>query len=245
MVGGDRAGQAGEMVPGVVLRRCVSGALETNTWIVHAVGGREALLVDPGDDPERLAAEVQGLKIRGIVLTHAHWDHLLALPRLVELVGAPVLAHRAAGEVWARELEFAGEHGYWDAGTATEELLPSGGLAVDPKRKLWDGRIDEELADGQELRVGGLVVRVLHTPGHSPDGVTLAMPGHLLTGDTLFPGGPGLTGWPLSDFGTIMGSVERLLTEYDVATGIHPGHGNSTTVGAEAPSLEEWRARGW
>jgi hydroxyacylglutathione hydrolase len=229
----------------VVLRRVVGGVLETNTWIVQAAGGRDVLVVDPGDDAERLAGEVEGLRVRGILLTHAHWDHLLALPRLVELVGAPVLAHRAAGKVWARELEYAGEHGYWDAGTATEDLLPSGRLAVDPRRKTWDGRIDEELTDGKELRVGELVVRVVHTPGHSPDGVTLALPGHLLTGDTLFPGGPGLTGWPLSDFDTIMESVEHLLTAYDVATGIHPGHGHSTTVGAEAPSLEVWRARGW
>jgi glyoxylase-like metal-dependent hydrolase (beta-lactamase superfamily II) len=233
------------MGAGVVLRRLVTGALDTNTWIVHAAGGRDALLVDPGDDPERLASDVQDLRIRGIVVTHAHWDHHLALPRLAELVDAPVLAHRAAVEVWARELEYAEEHGYWDAGTATEELLPTGALTLDPRRRLWDGRIDEELADGQELVIGGLAVRILHTPGHSPDGVTLTMPGHLLTGDTLFPGGPGLTGWPLSDFGTIMGSVERLLTGYDVATGIHPGHGDSTTVGAEAPSLEAWRERGW
>ncbi|TDU88110.1 glyoxylase-like metal-dependent hydrolase (beta-lactamase superfamily II) [Kribbella voronezhensis] len=233
------------MTDRVVLRRCVAGALETNTWVVRAPDSRDALLVDPGDDPERLAAEVQDLRIQGIVLTHAHWDHVLALPLLAELVDAPVLAHPAATEVWAHELEQARKQGHWDAGTATGELLPTGLLDLDPGRRLWDGRIDGELADGQELVVGGLVVRVVHTPGHTPDGVTLAMPGHLLTGDTLFPGGPGLTGWPLSDFDTIMTSVEHLLTAYDVAVGIHPGHGDSTTVGAEAPSLQAWRARGW
>ena len=230
---------------GVVLRRWVAGALDTNTWVVHAPDSRDALLVDPGDDPERLAAAVQDLRIQAIVLTHAHWDHLLALPLLAELVDAPVLAHPAASEVWAHELQHLEEHGHWDAGTATGDLLPTGLLALDPERRVWDGRIDAELADGDELVVGGLVVQVVHTPGHTPDGVTLAMPGHLLTGDTLFPGGPGLTGWPLSDFDTIMKSVEQLLTTYDVATGIHPGHGDSTTVGAEAPSLEAWRARGW
>ncbi|WP_185443686.1 MBL fold metallo-hydrolase [Kribbella qitaiheensis] len=230
---------------GVVLRRYVTGALDTNTWVVHAPGSRDAILVDPADEAERLAAAVQDLRIQAIVLTHTHWDHVLALPLLADLVDAPVLAHPAATAVWAYELNHAEARGYWDAGTATDALLPTGLLRLDPARRLWDGRIDRELSDGAELVIGDLVVRMIHTPGHTPDGVTLALPGHLLTGDTLFPGGPGLTGWPLSDFDTIMTSVDHLLTGYDVATGIHPGHGDSTTVGAELPSVELWRRRGW
>nr|WP_273482710.1 MBL fold metallo-hydrolase [Kribbella italica] len=219
--------------------------MATNTWVVHASDGSDAVLVDPGDEPERLAAAVQDLRIRAIVLTHAHWDHHLALPLLAQLVDAPVLAHRAAAEVWAHELQQARATGHWDAGTATADLLPSGRIQLDPDRELWTGRIDHELADGELVTAGELTLHVRHTPGHSPDGITLAMPGHLLTGDTLFPGGPGLTGWPLSDFPTIMTSVETLLTGYAPTTSIHPGHGPSTTIAAEAPSLPDWRRRGW
>ncbi len=81
-------------------------------------------------------------------------------------------------------------------------------------------------------------------PATPPGGVTLSVPGHLLTGDTRFPGGPGLTGWPLSDFPTIMRSVRRLL-DYPGSTVIYPGHGQDTTVERERPDTERWEQRGW
>ena len=78
----------------------------------------------------------------------------------------------------------------------------------------------------------------------TPDPAALHVDGHLLTGDTLFPGGPGLTGPPLSDFDTIVGSVRRLLA-FPTGTAILPGHGPATTVGTERPHLDSWIARGW
>lgn len=110
---------------------------------------------------------------------------------------------------------------------------------------MWDGAT-RPLHDGGQLRIGSLAVTARHTPGHTPGGLTLELPGHLLTGDTLFPGGPGLTGvpWPDSDFPTILRSVERLLTGPD-DTVVHPGHGRDTTVTDERPDLPGWRARGW
>ena len=100
------------------------------------------------------------------------------------------------------------------------------------------------MTDGQLLHAGPLTARVLHTPGHTPGGTSLSLAGHLLTGDTLFPGGPGLTGWPLSDFPTIIRSVRRLLTA-PPATTVHPGHGMDTVVGDERPHLAQWHERGW
>ncbi|MEU4191832.1 MBL fold metallo-hydrolase [Kribbella sp. NPDC026611] len=224
-----------------MLHPIVVGALDTNCWVVHDQG--KALVVDPGDEGERILDGLAGLDVVGLVLTHAHWDHVLALQDLRERLDVPVLAHPAETAVWEHELRHAEQTGHWDAGTATDELLPTGQLAFDSQAKLWDGVIDQELADGDVLQVAGLTV--IHTPGHTPGSLTFKLPGQLLTGDTLFPGGPGLTGWPLSDFPTIMRSVDHLLTTADHSTTIHPGHGRSTVASAERPHLKEWRARGW
>ncbi|MDH3306308.1 MAG: MBL fold metallo-hydrolase [Acidimicrobiia bacterium] len=101
----------------------------------------------------------------------------------------------------------------------------------------------EPLTDGLIVGPGGLTVR--HTPGHTPGSVTFAVPGLLLTGDTLFPGGPGATRFPYSNFDTIMASLDERLFVEDDTTIVLPGHGESTTVGTERPFLEEWRARRW
>jgi hydroxyacylglutathione hydrolase len=228
-----------------VLRRIVVGVLDTNCWILHAHGDRRALVVDPGDEPGRILDAVANLDVVAVLLTHAHFDHVLAVPDVVEALGVPVLAHPADAPVWPHEIATARAAGHWDAGTATPGLLArdSASLAFRPGTPLWDGT-STPILDGQVLHVGPLAVQALHTPGHTPGGLTLFVDGQLLTGDTLFPGGPGLTGPALSDFATITGSVRRLL-RYPGTTGIHPGHGPDTTVATELPHLEEWIARGW
>jgi glyoxylase-like metal-dependent hydrolase (beta-lactamase superfamily II) len=147
--------------------------------------------------------------------------------------------------VWPHEIATARGAGHWNAGTATAGLLARDPalLAFDPDVRRWNGEITP-VADGEVLDIGPLAISALHTPGHTPGGLTLSVDGHLITGDTLFPGGPGLTGPPLSDFSTIIRSVRKLLDLPD-ATHIHPGHGPGTTVGAERPHLDEWIARGW
>jgi glyoxylase-like metal-dependent hydrolase (beta-lactamase superfamily II) len=109
-----------------------------------------------------------------------------------------------------------------------------------------DREPDRPLTDGQELEVGATKLRAMHTPGHSPGGVSLydAAGGVVFSGDTLFKGGPGATGRSFSDFPTIIESIrERLLTLPD-DTRVLPGHGDQTTIGGEAPGLPEWLARG-
>jgi glyoxylase-like metal-dependent hydrolase (beta-lactamase superfamily II) len=230
---------------GLVLRRVVVGALRTNSWIVHAVGSTTALLVDPGDEPARLLDAVSDLRLAAVVVTHTHFDHVLALPDIAAATGAPVLAHPYEQPVWPHELATLARTGHFDAGTATQTLLATGcSLRPDDRRPLWNGQPDGALHDRDVLTIGPLSIRVLHTPGHTPGGISLALPGHLLTGDTLFPGGPGLTGWPLSDFRQIMPSVRRLL-DHPQDTLIHPGHGPDTTVRQEQPSVEDWQRRGW
>jgi hydroxyacylglutathione hydrolase len=246
-----------DMGDAVVLHRVVVGALATNCWLVHAVGDRSTLLVDPGDEPQRILDAVAhppgpqdgvdtGLEVVAIVLTHAHFDHVLAVPALVAALDAPVLAHPADATVWPGELDHLHRNGHWDAGTATADLLRNDATTLTPSPgwRPWDG-ITEPATDGHQIRLGSLTATLLHTPGHTPGGLTVAIGSHLLTGDTLFPGGPGLTGsWPTSDFDTIMRSVEWLMT-WPNDTTVHPGHGPDTNIGAERPHVPSWRARGW
>lgn len=103
-----------------------------------------------------------------------------------------------------------------------------------------------ELAAGETLGVAGVELTVLHTPGHSPGAVCLHAPAlnALFSGDTLFQGGPGATGRSFSDFGTIIASIRDRLLALPADTTVHTGHGDTTTIGAEAPHLDEWIARG-
>ena len=106
---------------------------------------------------------------------------------------------------------------------------------------------DEPVTDGQELIIGGVAVRVLHTPGHTPGAVCLYAPAlsAVFTGDTLFAGGPGATGRSYSDFPTIIGSIRSRLLRLPEETIVHPGHGVDTTITLEAPHLPAWIARGY
>lgn len=128
-------------------------------------------------------------------------------------------------------------------------------------RMLWDDVFPDEepdgaLAEGDVLRVAGVELRVLHTPGHSPGSVCLYAPalgeagddgaptGVVFSGDTLFQGGPGATGRSYSDFDTIIESIRERLLSLPEATVVHTGHGDSTTIGTEKPHLQEWIDRG-
>ena len=105
---------------------------------------------------------------------------------------------------------------------------------------------DSDLTDGETITLDGVVGTVLHTPGHSPGAVCLSVPalGVVFTGDTLFAGGPGATGRSFSDFPTIIDSISHRLLTLPSATVVHTGHGEDTTIGAEAPQLDDWVVRG-
>lgn len=115
-------------------------------------------------------------------------------------------------------------------------------------RVLWDAVHDRapdgDLTDGEVLTVAGATLTVVHTPGHSPGGVCLVGDGVIFSGDTLFHGGPGATGRSYSDFPTILDSIRTKLLTLPGDTVVHTGHGDDTTIGAEATSYQEWVARG-
>ncbi|HEV7147857.1 MAG TPA: MBL fold metallo-hydrolase [Pedococcus sp.] len=118
-------------------------------------------------------------------------------------------------------------------------------------RFLWDEYYpvtpDRDLLDGDAIRVGDVTLEVVHTPGHTPGSCCLYAPalGVVLSGDTLFPGGPGATRHDYSDFATIIESVRTRLFTLPADTVVLPGHGEATTVGTESPKLQEWVDRGW
>jgi glyoxylase-like metal-dependent hydrolase (beta-lactamase superfamily II) len=174
----------------------------------------EVLVIDAAHDAAAIAAAVGGRTVLAIVSTHGHNDHIDAAPALAALTGAPVLLHPDDLPLW--------------------------------KQTHPDRAPDGELAEGRQLSVAGTSLTVLHTPGHSPGAVCLyALElGVLFSGDTLFHGGPGATGRSYSDFPTIIDSIREQLLTLPAETVVHTGHGDSTTIGAEAPDLGEWIARG-
>lgn len=174
----------------------------------------ECVVVDAPHDVDAIRTLIGARTVRAIVATHAHDDHVRVAPQLAAATGAPVLLHPADRVLWDQ---------------------------VHPGRAP-----DGELADGGSVTVAGTTLRVLHTPGHSPGACCLYVPdlATVFTGDTLFAGGPGATGRSYSDFDTIITSIRDRLLTLPAATSVHTGHGESTTIGAEAPHLDEWIARG-
>jgi len=144
-------------------------------------------------------------------------------------------------------------HGHDDHIGAAGQVADATGAPVllhPADQMLWNAvypdRTPSQLADGDVLEVAGVGLAVVHTPGHSPGGVCLHVPalGVLLSGDTLFRGGPGATGRSYSDFPTILDSIRTRLLGLPAPTRVLTGHGDETTIGAEAPDVQAWLARG-
>jgi glyoxylase-like metal-dependent hydrolase (beta-lactamase superfamily II) len=184
--------------------------VDNNVWLVG--DDSEVLVIDAAHDPAVIAAAVGGRRVSGIIATHGHSDHINAAVELADLVGAPLAMHRADQEMWST-------------------LYP-------------DRRPDRALVDGAQIPVPGGVLHVLHTPGHTAGGVSLfgtfADGPRLFSGDTLFRGGPGVTGASCSDTPTILASVRGRLLALPPQTVVYPGHGDDTTIGAEAAGHEAW-----
>ncbi|MEU7859397.1 MBL fold metallo-hydrolase [Nonomuraea sp. NPDC049141] len=194
-------------------------SLDGGTWDVDnniwLVGdAREVVVIDAAHDARAIKDRVGERTVKAIVCTHAHNDHINAAGELAELTGAPIRLHPADQVLWDQ---------------VYGQALPY-----------------QPLADGEKIGVGGIALEVLHTPGHAPGAVCLYAPdlGVLFSGDTLFKGGPGATGRSFSSFDTIIDSISRRLLTLPGETVVHTGHGDSTSIGAEAPHLEEWIARG-
>ena len=137
-------------------------------------------------------------------------------------------------------------HGHMDHVQALPELKERLGVPVHAHpAEDYPVPIDVELGDGDRISFGKRSVTVLHTPGHTPGGVCLHAGRHLVSGDTLFPGGPGNTWGNKQAFDQIIESIRTKLFVLPADTAVYPGHGKDTTIGAEKPHLQEWIDRGW
>ncbi len=138
-------------------------------------------------------------------------------------------------------------HGHWDHHQAVPEVTEALGVPfmVHPLDTGMAGKSEGVVTEAGPLAIGHTQATVLHTPGHTPGSVCLALDGVVLTGDTLFPGGPGATRFEDSSFTTIIESLETKLFVLPDDTVVLPGHGASTTIGTERPLLASWIERGW
>lgn len=175
----------------------------------------EVLVIDAAHDAQAIVQGVGEREPLGILLTHGHEDHVNAAVEAARALDTHVYLHPADLFLWEQT------HG--------------------------DTPPDFELTDGASFLVAGIELAVAHTPGHTPGSVCVLAPGinTVFTGDTLFQGGPGATRWEYSSFPQIVDSIRTRLFTLPSDMSARPGHGDSTTIEAEAPALEAWLARGW
>jgi len=186
------------------------GPLQVNCYLVYDEKSHDAIVVDPGDEAEKIIRLVEDskLKVSRIVCTHGHFDHVGAVTRLKEKTGAPVMLHKGDLDIYTR---------------------------ADKQGALWGFRVEQPPApdmymlEGDELAFGRFRLKVLHTPGHSPGGICLYGEGVILTGDTIFAGSVGRTDFPGGSAAELKRSFARII-ELPSETKIYSGHGPMTTV---------------
>jgi glyoxylase-like metal-dependent hydrolase (beta-lactamase superfamily II) len=205
------------------------GPVQENCFFVREQGSERAVVVDPGDESERLISALDALGIRtveAILLTHTHFDHVGAVAPLARSTGAPVYCPELETIVLSNIMDYVPWPGFGPF-------------------ESYDA--DHTVKGGETLELAGLTFEVLFTPGHSPGHVTYAIREHdaLFSGDVLFQGSVGRVDLPGGDWPTLLRSIETLMNEFGSETTVYPGHMGLTTLGRERatnPFLRELAA---
>jgi hydroxyacylglutathione hydrolase len=211
------------------VRMFTVGPVQENCFFVREQGSDRALVVDPGDEAERLLAALDSLSVKtvdAILLTHTHFDHVGAVAPLAKATGAPVYCPELETVVLANIMDFVPWPGFGPF-------------------ESYDA--DHTVKGGETLELAGLRIEVLFTPGHSPGHVTYALREHdaIFSGDVLFQGSVGRVDLPGGDWPTLLASIETLTNEFPPETTVYPGHMGLTTLGHERatnPFLRELAA---
>jgi len=192
------------------------GPVEENSFLIWKHGSDRALMVDPGDEPDRLMQPLaeRGIGLEAILLTHCHFDHIGAVAPVARATGAPVYCPELEVPVLADIMAYVP----WD-GIGPYESYEA----------------DHTVAGGEKLSLAGIEIDVLFTPGHSPGHVTYSIPEAqlLFSGDVLFQGSVGRVDLPGGKWDTLLESIRTLVTSFPEETRILPGHMGATTLGEE------------
>jgi hydroxyacylglutathione hydrolase len=201
------------------VRMFTVGMVQENCYLVRREGSDRAIIVDPGDEADKLlqAIDSLGVGLDGILLTHTHFDHVGAVAPVAGATGA---------EVWVPEVE---------KGVLADinAFVPWPGFGP-----FEDYDAEHTLSGGEKLELAGFEIDVIFTPGHSPGHVTFSIPGEtaVFSGDVLFQGSVGRTDLPGGDWATLLESIRTLVDELPAETTVYPGHMGITSLGAERAS---------
>ncbi len=192
------------------------GAIAENCYVMRQEGSDRALIIDPGEEPERILALTRelGVGVEAILLTHCHFDHIGAVAPVAAATGAPVYCPALETAVLADIMAFVPFEGFG----------PYESYAA-----------DEQVAGGEILELAGLELEVIFTPGHSPGHLTYSVRGEdaIFSGDVLFQDSVGRVDLPGGDWETLLGSIRTLAESHPERTVVYPGHMATTTLGAE------------
>lgn len=195
------------------------GAIAENCFLVRREGSGSGLVIDPGDEHEKILAAIDamGIKVEAILITHCHFDHIGAVQPLAMITGAPVYCPEIEVPVLADIMAY----------------VPVPGIGP---FESYDA--DETVGGGEVLELAGMTIDVIHTPGHSPGHVTYSVRDEeaMFSGDVLFKGSVGRVDLPGGDGPTLLRSIRTLIESHPPETGVYPGHMGVTTLGAERAS---------
>lgn len=198
----------------MIIKRFIAGRLENNIYLVVDEKSGEAVLIDATQDLPEIQKAVKdlGVKVKYILLTHGHFDHILGLNSLKKSLNAPAVICKDDLVISDNINEFTRLFGLPDS--------------VPPKYDMY-------IKDGDEILLGSYKIKVIHTPGHTEGGVCYLVDGKLFSGDTLFRGSVGRTDLFGGNFGKLSDSIKNKLFKLDDKTEVFPGHGDMTTIGFE------------
>lgn len=198
----------------MIIEDLVVGPIMSNCFIVGCETTKEAVVIDPGDESNKILMTLakHKLKVKYIINTHGHVDHVGGNKKLKEATGADLLIHSLDAPMLSR---ISATGAAW--GLNVEDSPPP----------------DRMLKDGDEIKFGNITLKVIHTPGHSPGGISLYTDGCVFVGDTLFSGSIGRTDFPGGDYDTIISSIRNKLFVLGDNVKVYTGHGPETSIAIE------------